>query len=206
MAGLIIVDLQNDFCEGGSLAVHGSLEIISGINRLREIPGLRQVYVSQDWHPEGHRSFQSNNTGSALFTKLLIQETGIQQMMWPVHCVQGTFGAELHQKLLRGDLDINVRKGQNILYDSYSAFGCEQDRTCLEIDLNSKGIKKVYVCGLAYDYCVGSTALDAVKYGFETFVITDCTRAVNESTEKIMAEMLGKAGVSFVESSSLDTF
>ena len=85
-------------------------------------------------------------------------------------------------------------------------FGCEQDRTCLEIDLNLKGINKVYVCGLTHDYCVGKTALDAVKYGFQTFIIIDCIRAANESTEEIMAEELEKAEVSFVESGSLDTF
>ncbi|CAG9312816.1 unnamed protein product [Blepharisma stoltei] len=182
MSALLIIDVQNDFCERGSLEVSNANEIISLLNALKESDKFSHVFLSQDWHPENHISFQVNNPGSELFKEKLIEETGILQMMWPVHCVQNTPGAEFHPGLNIKDTDIIIRKGQNPQYDSYSAFGCVQDRTTLLDELWAKGIEKVYITGLAFDYCVGYTAIDAANYGFEVHVISEATRAVAPET------------------------
>lgn len=120
VSALIIIDMQYDFCEGGSLAVPKSNEILSVINSLRDNPKFNYIYISQDWHPENHVSFQINNPGSSLFQPFHIQETDQMQMMWPVHCVQNSHGAELHRDLTVRPSDIKIRKGANPLYDSYS--------------------------------------------------------------------------------------
>ena len=119
-SALIIIDVQYDFCEGGSLAIPRSNEILSVINSIRENPIFDYIYVSQDWHPENHVSFQINNPGSTLFQPHRIQETGELQMMWPVHCVQKSHGAKLHRDLVVKPSDIKIRKGMNSMYDSYS--------------------------------------------------------------------------------------
>ena len=203
MSALLIIDMQNDFCEGGSLSVEGAAELLPLINELHNAPVFDAIYLSQDWHPRNHRSFHTNNPGAELFSTITIRETGEEQVMWPAHCVQGTFGSEFNEKLIVKEGDIIIKKGLNILFDSYSAFGCNQDRTDLEQDLKTRGITTVYVCGLAYDYCVGSTAIDAKKYGFEAFVLGDCTRSTSTQSEKNMRKRLIEAGVGIVDSHNL---
>ena len=200
MSALLIIDMQNDFCEGGSQAVEGANELFPLINELRNVPVFNAIYLSQDWHPRDHRSFHTSNPGTSLYSRITIRETGEEQIMWPVHCVQWTFGSEFNEKLVVKEEDIIIKKGINVLYDSYSAFGCSQDRTALEQDLKDKGITKVYISGLAYDYCVASTALDALKYGFKTIVLRDCTRSVSTKSAEAMDKHLIEAGVEIINS------
>ncbi len=183
---LLIVDVQNDFCEGGSLEVKNASEIIPRINDLRKNHKFDLIVLSSDWHPANHCSFHSNNPGSKLFEPFFLEKTQANQVMWPDHCVQGTFGAEFHKDLVREETDVIIRKGTNPDVDSYSAFGTRPENTGLNEILQKNEIKTVYVVGLAYDYCVGSTALDAAKNGYETYLLTDCTKSVAETTQNEM--------------------
>ena len=173
---LIIVDVQNDFCPGGALPVPNGDEVVPVINKI--VNKFYKVVATQDWHPKNHISFASThgkNVGD------VVEVDGITQVLWPDHCVEGTFGAELHKGLDLTKVSLILRKGTNPKIDSYSAF-LENDKkteTGLQYWLKGLGIKKVYVCGLALDYCVYFTACDAVQYGFETYVILDATRGVN---------------------------
>ncbi|OMJ91177.1 hypothetical protein SteCoe_6347 [Stentor coeruleus] len=194
--------MQNDFCEGGSLGVTGSLEIIPLINRLRDKFSI--VILSQDWHKSHHISFVDNHEGKEVFSKHDIQETGKSQVLWPTHAVEGTFGAEFHKDLKVLPSDIVVRKGLNHLYDSYSAFGCKNDRTNLEEITRNLNIDKIYTCGLAYDYCVGNTALYAAKIGLEVYMVSDCTKPVAEGTKEEMTKKLQQSGVKFINSYEIE--
>ena len=158
---LIIVDMQNDFCAGGSLAVGGSLEIIPTINELRKNAKFDYIVRTRDWHPQDHVSFGSNHPGEALFSQITIAETGHPQVMWPDHCVQGSTGAEYHKDLVLADSDGEVLKGQTKMIESYSGFGDYGEDTGLKQLLNDRNVGTVYCCGLALDYCVGSTAVSA---------------------------------------------
>ena len=151
---LIIVDLQNDFCPGGALAVGDGDAVVPTINALA--PCFGTVVATQDWHPANHRSFAA------------------QGGPWPDHCVAGTPGAELHPALDRGPIDLYVKKATTPDREAYSGF----DGTDLADQLRARGVRRVYVAGLALDYCVDATALDAQKAGFATYVIRDATRAV----------------------------
>ena len=184
-SALIIVDMQNDFCEGGSLAVNGSLDIIPTINELRE-KNFDYVVMTRDWHPQDHVSFCSNHEGQNLFSHIVVPETGRGQVMWPDHCVQGKRGAEFHPDVVVKDSDIQILKGQNKLVESYSGFGGDGEDTGLTEKLQSYGVTKVYVCGLAFDYCVGSTAESAAQAGFHTMLIQDATRSVAKETAEKM--------------------
>ena len=183
---LLIVDVQNDFCEGGSLEVKGASEIIPKINKLRKEKNFDLIVYSKDWHPQTHCSFQSNNPGSKLFEPIILEKTKVEQVMWPDHCVQNTHGSEFHKDLDVGSTDTIVLKGTRDDTDSYSAFGTKPENTGLNDILKEKDIKTVYVVGLAFDYCVGNTALDAAKNGYETYIVTDCTKSVSEQTEEGM--------------------
>ena len=190
-SALFIVDVQNDFCEpDGSLKVSGSLDIIPLINKLRENSKFHCIVTSRDWHPQNHCSFASNNPGKNLFEAVTIAETGRPQVMWPDHCVEGSFGAEFHKDLVRADTDINVLKGKMQWVETYSGFGSIDlgEDLGLVKQLKEKGVRDIYVCGLATDYCVGSTAVDAAKYGFTTYLIEDAARAVAPDSEKAMKE------------------
>lgn len=159
---LIIVDVQNDFCPGGALAVGEGDAVVPVINDLARQFGT--VAATQDWHPRDHRSFTA------------------QGGTWPVHCVAGTAGAELHPALDRTPIDLYIRKATTPDAEAYSGF----DGTDLAEQLRQRGVERVYVAGLALDYCVDATALDARKAGFETYVVSDATRAVfpEQSAEK----------------------
>ena len=175
---LVIVDPQNDFCPGGALAVAGGDEIMPGIAELAGRFGL--VVVTQDWHPRGHKSFASNHPGESQFASVDMPYGS--QVLWPDHCVQGTGGADFHPAL-RGAVDrahLILRKGYDPEVDSYSAF-YENDRstaTGLAGYLRDKQVKRCVLVGLAYDFCVAYSALDAVREGFEAVVLKPLTRAI----------------------------
>merc|ERR1712060_821498 len=196
---LIVVDMQNDFCTGGSLCVSGNEEIFPIIEKLRTDAAFKarysHVYFTRDWHPQNHCSFQSNNEGSTLFQPITLPDTGVEQVMWPDHCVQESWGAKFHEFCQPTEEDIIVSKGMDSRVDSYSGFGSHPEVTTLLADLQSKGIRKLYCVGLAYDYCVGSTAEDGAKNGFTTYLVTDATKAVAPPSSETMKARLTAAGV-----------
>ena len=176
---LIIIDPQNDFCPGGALAVAGGDEIMEPINalaaRVQRAGGL--VVISQDWHPADHRSFASAHNRDP-FTS--IEMPYGDQVLWPDHCVQGSEGATFHPALNTDLAAMVVRKGTNPFIDSYSAF-FENDKltpTGLAGYLREKRVERVVLVGLAYDFCVGYSALDARKYFSEVVIVKDLTRAI----------------------------
>ena len=200
---LLIVDVQNDFIPGGTLAVSGGDLVVPVINGLQE--KFKFVIATQDFHPADHGSFAANHPGKnpGEFTEL----AGLKQILWPVHCVQGSAGADFHPELNQSRWSDIFQKGKNLDVDSYSGFfdNARRGDTGLADYLNTLGIKRVFICGLALDYCVKFTALDANDLGFETFVIADATRAVNLSPEdglESLAEMEDK-GIKILNSKEL---
>ncbi|MFN3966649.1 MAG: bifunctional nicotinamidase/pyrazinamidase [Endomicrobiia bacterium] len=186
---LIIVDVQNDFCPGGALAVPEGDKIIPVINKISS--KFYKVIATQDWHPSNHISFAKTHN-KKLYEKIKIGN--IEQTLWPEHCVQGTPGANLHKDLNLNNVQLILRKGTNPDIDSYSAF-LENDRkteTGLHYYLKGLKIKNIYVCGLATDYCVYFTALDGIKFGFKVSVIIDASKGVNVpegNVEKAIEDM-----------------
>ena len=177
MNALIVVDVQNDFCPGGSLAVREGDQVGAFINGIRGRYPL--VVFTQDWHPPTHKSFASNNPGTEVGQ--FIEMGGQQQIMWPDHCVQETAGAEFHEGLDRRPDDPVVRKGELEHVDSYSAFldNDHAHETGLRELLQSRGVTEVDVVGLATDYCVKFTVLDALQFGLKVTVLREGCRAVN---------------------------
>jgi nicotinamidase/pyrazinamidase len=174
---LLAIDLQADFMPGGALAVDGGDEIVPLVNRLAS--RFEHVVVTQDWHPPGHASFASSHEGAKPFeTKRL--EFG-DQTLWHDHCVQGTPGAALHPELAVDLAFLILRKGMHSGIDSYSAFVEADGKTTtgLAALLKARGVKRVFACGLATDFCVAHSALDARNEGFATFVIEDACRAID---------------------------
>jgi nicotinamidase/pyrazinamidase len=176
MRALILVDLQYDFCPGGALAVAHGDETIAVANRL--LPHFSTVAATQDWHPADHESFAPRHPGKQ--PGELIELAGVPQVLWPPHCVQGSRGAELHAGLLRDKITEVFPKGTDRTIDSYSGFfdNARRKPTGLADWLHERWITRLYVMGLATDYCVKATALDARDLGFETWVIEDGCRAV----------------------------
>jgi len=199
---LVVIDMQNDFIPGGQLAVQGGDEIVPLINRLGA--RFRNVVVAQDWHPAGHVSFASSHPGKAPFDSVQLPYGA--QTLWPDHCVQGSHGAQLHADLDLPHAQLIVRKGFNRDIDSYSAF-VEADRrtpTGLSGYLKERGIDTVYLVGLALDYCVAWSALDARTAGFDTVLIVDACRAIDldGSLQRALGEMEA-AGVKLIDSIAL---
>ncbi|MGB7538733.1 MAG: bifunctional nicotinamidase/pyrazinamidase [Anaerolineales bacterium] len=176
MKALILVDIQNDFCPGGSLAVPDGDAVVPVANRVQRQFGL--VVATQDWHPRGHGSFASTH-GKPVYSILPIH--GAPQTLWPDHCVQGTHGAELVSALDRARIARIFPKGTDPEIDSYSGFldADHKHSTGLADYLRGRGVDEVYIAGLATDYCVKYTALDAAQLGFRTHVIEDACRGVN---------------------------
>ncbi len=200
---LVIVDVQNDFMPGGALPTVRGNEVVPVINRLQPQFGL--VVATQDWHPANHGSFASNHPGRK--PGEVIDLAGLEQILWPDHCVQGTKGAELHPDLVRSRIQWIVRKGTDPSIDSYSAFfdNGRRKSTGLEDELRKNGVSDVYLCGLATDYCVLWSAGDAVRLGFRTHVIRDACRGVElerGDIERAFDEMRS-AGVDVVTSRDL---
>lgn len=179
MKALLLIDLQNDFLPGGALAVPGGDEIITLINSLQ--PQFDLVVATQDWHPANHKSFASSHHGKQPFDKIDWMDN--EQVLWPDHCVQGTNGASLASSLNKKRVAAIFRKGMSPEVDSYSGFFDNRrlHSTGLSDYLRGMGIKSVYITGLAGDYCVYFTAMDALKEGFETCVIEDATRSINNN-------------------------
>ena len=191
---LIVVDMQNDFCEGGALAVPGGNAIVPRVNQL--IAQAEHVVLTQDWHPPGHASFASSWEGAEPFSSRAFPYG--PQTLWPTHCVQGTKGADFHPGLEATKAEMIVRKGFHRGVDSYSAFQ-ENDRmtrTGLDGYLKARGIGTLTLCGLALDYCVAWSALDARQAGFDVTVMVDATAAIDldGSRQKMLHEMR-QAGV-----------
>lgn len=177
MKALILVDVQNDFIPGGALAVPGGDQIIPVVNRL--LPRFDLVVATQDWHPADHGSFAANHPGKNPGD--VIDLGGLPQILWPIHCVQNTAGAEFVPGLDRRGWDRVFLKGTDRAVDSYSGFfdNGHRQSTGLGEYLREKGVGDVHVCGLATDYCVKFTVLDALQLGFRTHLIEDASRGVN---------------------------
>ncbi len=174
---LIVIDVQNDFCPGGALAVPEGNAIVPGINALMD--DFDSVILTQDWHPAGHSSFASGHAGKAPYD-MMDMPYG-PQVLWPDHCVQGTPGAAFHSTLSTDRADLIIRKGYDPAIDSYSAF-FENDQTTatgLEGYLRTRGITSLTMVGLATDFCVNYSAQDAAKLGFSVTVRSDLCRAIN---------------------------
>ncbi|MGM0946068.1 MAG: bifunctional nicotinamidase/pyrazinamidase [Bacteroidota bacterium] len=202
-SALIIVDVQYDFLPGGALAVHQGDEIIPVINMLQAEFDL--ILATQDWHPADHKSFAANHEGKNVGD--FIQLEGLEQILWPVHCVQDSEGAKFHKDLDQSRWAGIFQKGKNPKVDSYSGFfdNARRGDTGLGDFLKSKRIEKVYVCGLAQDYCVKFTAMDAKSLGFETVLITDATRPVNLNSKDgdQAIEEMKEVGIQMVLSENL---
>lgn len=178
---LIVVDVQNDFCPGGALAVAAGDQVVAVLNRLMPLFGT--VVATQDWHPADHRSFSA------------------QGGQWPAHCVAGSPGADLHPQLDRAPIDLTVRKATTAEQEAYSGF----DGTGLAAQLRERGVRRVFVGGLALDYCVDATALDAARAGFATYVVRDATRAVFPEHSAAKEAAWREAGIETVTSDEVVT-
>jgi nicotinamidase/pyrazinamidase len=193
MNALIIVDVQNDFLPGGALAVKEGDVIIPVINNLQNKFDL--VVATQDWHPFDHKSFASSHPGKKVFEEINLD--GLPQILWPGHCVQETGGAQFSSLLHTGKIEAIFRKGMDINIDSYSGFfdNGKKKATGMGAYLKGRGITRIYVAGLAADYCVNFTALDGLELGFESAIITDATRAIDpENFFKILKNFKEKGG------------
>jgi nicotinamidase/pyrazinamidase len=203
MKALVIVDVQNDFIPGGALAVKEGDTIIPVINALQQ--KFDFVVATQDWHPSDHGSFAANHQGKEIGE--FIDLNGVQQILWPVHCVQESEGAEFHPELNQEKWLAIFQKGTNPLVDSYSGFfdNNRQGDTGLSAYLKNKGINEIYVCGLATDYCVKFTVMDGLSEGYKTYLVADATKAVNLSPNdyEIAIEEMAQSGAIIVHSEDL---
>ena len=189
-SALLVIDVQIDFCPGGALAVTDGDAVVAAANRLMTAYDL--VVATQDWHPREHCSFVSQHPRAALYGTVRVG--GIEQTLWPDHCVQGTAGAALHPALDTRRVNLILRKGTRPALDSYSAF-FENDRrtaTGLAGYLRALGVRRVALCGLATDYCVGYSALDAARLGFDVELLAGASRGVDQpagNVARALAEM-----------------
>jgi nicotinamidase/pyrazinamidase len=199
---LLVVDVQNDFIPGGALAVPAGDEVLGPIHKLA--PYFEHVILTQDWHPAGHASFASSHPGRQPFEQIELPYGA--QTLWPEHCVQQTRGAEFHPELGLLKAELILRKGFRPAIDSYSAF-FENDRqtpTGLAGYLRERSLARIFLAGLAYDYCVGYSALDARRLGFPAYVVRDACRAINlkHSLSAIEAHF-ARAGVVVLDSAEV---
>ena len=201
MEALIIVDIQNDFLPGGALEVPEGDQIIPLVNKLQK--KFQLVVATQDWHPDGHGSFASAHQGKKPFEKTTLG--GLEQILWPNHCVQGTKGAAFAADLSMNAVEAIFRKGLDPAIDSYSGFfdNGKKKTTGLADYLRGKGIEKVYICGLAGDVCVAFTTQDAIGEGFETFLVEDATRPIDQKGFEEMKAEIKKKGGKVIHSSSI---
>ena len=193
---LRVIDIQNDFCPGGALEIPDGDRVVEPANRM--IDAFSTVVLSQDWHPGGHKSFASSHSGRQPMD-LVTMPYG-DQVLWPDHCVQGSSGADFHAGLNTHKADLIVRKGCKSHIDSYSAF-FENDRTTttgLGGFLKQRGIRRIFLTGLAAEYCVGFSALDGVQEGFEAFVFEDAVQALGGEHFETMHRTQRDAGIRFI--------
>lgn len=207
-SALIIIDVQNDFCPGGNLGINNADQIIEPLNRLASLFAAEsgRVIATQDWHPADHVSFASSHPNKKPGDTIDLAEIQ-NRVLWPSHCVQGTAGADFHEGLDLGPVNLIVRKGFRTNLDSYSAF-VENDRTTstgLDGFLKALSINTVVLGGLATDYCVFYSALDAIALGYKTIVVSDAVRAVNipDGSGEEALKLLGKAGAIITESTGI---
>ncbi len=201
-SALIVVDVQNCFVTGGTLPVKGGEEVVPVINKLAA--GFENIVMTQDWHTKGHASFASAHAGKKPFE--VVKMPYGNQVLWPDHCVQGTDDAALHKDLLLPTAQVIVRKGYHQDVDSYSAFMEADGKTPTGLGgyLKQRGIKRVFVTGLATDFCVAWTAMDARKLGLETYVIEDATRAIDLNGSLAAAwKKMAASGVKRIQSNDL---
>jgi nicotinamidase/pyrazinamidase len=199
---LLVIDVQNDFCPGGALAVPHGDEVIAPIHRVA--PRFQHIVLTQDWHPANHSSFAASHPGKNPYDSIELDYG--TQTLWPPHCVQGSHGADFHPALNLPQAELILRKGFRPQIDSYSAF-FENDRTTatgLAGYLRERNLTRIFLVGLAYDYCVGYSALDARRLGLPAFVLRDACRAIglNDSVARIEAEF-ARAGVFVIETAEL---
>jgi nicotinamidase/pyrazinamidase len=201
---LIIVDVQNDFLPGGSLAVANADEVVPVFNKLRNEAKWDKIYQTQDWHPADHVSFVNNHDGAEVFSTITLPN-GSEQRMWPSHCVQNTPGADFHPELIVGEDDIIVQKGKNQAVDSYSGFfdNDKGSQTELHEKLQEHNIDEVFVGGVALDVCVMSTCVDAVSLGYKTHLVVDASRGLSEESNNAAIERLRNLGVDIVYSTDI---
>lgn len=206
----LIVDVQKDFISGSLKVGENAVDIVAPINALRKDIPFGFVVHTKDSHPPNHCSFVENNAGAALFSTIQVpapdgSSNTIEQVMWPTHCVEGSEGWQFHDELVVEETDFIQRKGTNPAVDSYSGFfdNYHNSSTGLAKVLRDRNITDVYVCGLAYDYCAGSTACDAANLGFNTFLIKDLTRHTTDTTASVMDKKLDEAGVQTIHSSDI---
>jgi len=193
MNALIIVDVQNDFLPGGALPVKDGDIIIPVINNLQDKFDL--VVATQDWHPFDHKSFASSHSGKKVFEEIILD--GLPQVLWPDHCVQETVGAKFSPLLHSRKIEAIFRKGMDKNIDSYSGFfdNGKKKATGMGPYLKGRNIDNMYVVGLAEDFCVNYTALDALELGFQCTIITDATRAINpENMKNVLENFQSKGG------------
>jgi nicotinamidase/pyrazinamidase len=202
MKALILVDIQNDFLPGGPLAVPGGDAVIPIANRLQR--SFPMVVATQDWHPGNHGSFAVNHPDKKPFEQ--IDLNGLPQTLWPIHCVQGTAGAAFAATLKQDHIAKVFQKGTDPGIDSYSGFFDNGHRkaTGMAEWLKAKSVTRVYVCGLATDYCVKFTALDAISLGFKTYLIEDATRGVNLEANDVSQAINAMKGAGVVIMPSAD--
>jgi len=198
---LLIIDVQNDFLPGGALAVPDGDAVVPIINSIQ--PYFDLVVTTQDWHPAHHKSFAANHPGKEVFDTIVLN--GLPQVLWPPHCVQGSYGADFAPELLLNKVAAIIRKGMDAETDSYSGFfdNNKRNSTGLLGFLKELLIDDVYVCGIAADYCVYYTAKDAVENGFNTFVIEDATRPISTEGYTAAKKILTDKNVLFLSSSQL---
>jgi nicotinamidase/pyrazinamidase len=198
----LVVDVQNDFCPGGALAVPEGDAVVPVINALAK--GFKNLVMTQDWHPPGHSSFASSHPGKGPFETTILDYG--EQTLWPDHCVQGSTGADFHADLDLRNCRMIIRKGDRREVDSYSAFYENDHKTTTGLGayLRAHGVRRVFLAGLATDFCVFYTALDARKEGFEAVVIEDACRAIDMAGSLDAArQAMDEAGVRVVRSSDL---
>ena len=200
MRALLLIDLQYDFMPGGALAVPDGDAVVLVANRL--LDRFSFVAASQDWHPADHQSFARQHPGRKPLETIDLD--GVQQTLWPDHCVQGTRGAELHEELRTGSIDRVIRKGTDPRVDSYSAFfdNARKHKTDLDSVLREQGVEEVVLLWLATDYCVVFSALDAVELGYKTVVVRDGCRAIDQPAggEAAAWDKMRRAGAVIVNS------
>ena len=201
MKALVIVDVQNDFMPGGQLEVPQGNMIIPPINRLQKKIDL--ILATQDWHPQNHKSFASNHLNKKPFERIILN--GLEQILWPDHCVQGTIGAEFHPELETYKIAAIFRKGMDPEIDSYSGFfdNGHKISTGLAGYLKEKEITEIYFCGLAADICVYYTIIDSLKEGFSATLIEDASRPLNNSDFTIIKKELTDIGVHIISSKEM---
>ena len=201
-SALIIIDMQNDFCHGGALAVKDGEKLVEPINDAQG--KFDTIILTQDWHPKTHKSFASNHEGKEPLST--VEMFYGLQVLWPNHCIQGTEGSKFHSKLITDSADLIIRKGFRPEIDSYSAFFENDQKTSTGLDgyLKSRGVNTIYLCGLALDFCVYFSAIDGAKLGYNVNVIQDACRAIDldGSLEKSLNDMKSK-GVKILSTSDL---